>query len=203
MGAQISIKPGFWYEPKIVNVSHCALLVNLEPSSTPSSRNLDFEYYVPRLKIPPPLDLWPMVSCQEFSKPHLAPQAENVGGLQSFPLDESSVYLHNQHHHHLHHAIQHNCNTAAAQAEATRDPTASPSQSRSHRRNVSAPHVPKRTVSRLTSLENNVNLNNNNSTTVKHHQSSPSRRVMTTPVTSAGKEFFRIFPNFSEFFSLS
>ena len=189
---------------KLSMFPHCALLVNLEPSSTPSSRNLDFEYYVPRLKIPPPLDLWPMVSCQEFSKPHLAPQAENVGGLQSFPLDESSVYLHNnQHHHHLHHAIQHNhnCNTAAAQAEATRDPTANPSQSRSHRRNVSAPHVPKRTVSRLTSLENNVNLNNNNSTTVKHHQSSPSRRVMTTPVASAGKEFSA--RNFSDFFSLA
>lgn len=41
---------------------------------------------------------------------------------------------------------------------------------------ASAPHVPKRTVSRLTSLENNVNLNNNGSSSSKLHQSSPSRR---------------------------
>ena len=50
---------------------------------------------------------------------------------------------------------------------------ASPSTARSHRRMASAPHVPRRTVSRLTSnnsssTENsNVNLNNNNS--VKLH----------------------------------
>lgn len=95
------------------------------------------------------------------------PEVPPVGGHQSFPLDENSVYYHGQNQH--------------VGQEAPRDPTASPSQSRSHRRMASAPHVPKRTVSRLTSLENNVNLNNNS----KNHQSSPSRRVMTNSAAMA------------------
>ena len=147
-------------------------------------------------------------------------QAEvTVGGLQSFPLDESSVYNYHSsssHGHHHHQPPQHNHSngqpqqqsssggaspspvssaTAAAsvanhkasgmavQPEASKESLSNVSSpSRSHRRMASAPHVPKRTVSKLTSMENNVNLNNN-STNVKQHQS-PSRRV--TPVTSQG-----------------
>ena len=72
---------------------------------------------------------------------------------------------------------------------------ASPSTARSHRRMASAPHVPRRTVSRLTSnnsssTENsNVNLNNNNSVKLHNsnqHQSSPSRRVLTGGQISGG-----------------
>ena len=72
---------------------------------------------------------------------------------------------------------------------------ASPSTARSHRRMASAPHVPRRTVSRLTSnnsssTENsNVNLNNNNSVKLQNsnqHQSSPSRRVLTGGQISGG-----------------
>ena len=137
-------------------------------------------------------------------------QAEvTVGGLQSFPLDESSVYnYHSSHGHHKHNhsngqppqqqsssggaspspaasAANHKVSGGVAvQAEASKESLSNVSSpSRSHRRMVSAPHVPKRTVSKLTSMENNaVNLNNN-STSVKQHQS-PSRRV--TPVTSQG-----------------
>ena len=50
---------------------------------------------------------------------------------------------------------------------------ASPSQSRSHKRMPSAPHVPKRTVSRLTSMETNNN-------------KSPSRRTASTNSNSSG-----------------
>ena len=139
-------------------------------------------------------------------------QAEvTVGGLQSFPLDESSVYNYHSSHHHPPQQHNHSNGTQQQSPASTASPSPAASSaanhksaaggvvhaeaskeslsnvsspSRSHRRMASAPHVPKRTVSKLTSMENNVNLNNN-STNVKQHQS-PSRRVINTPVTSQG-----------------
>jgi hypothetical protein len=103
------------------------------------------------------------------------------GGLQSFPLDETCVYYHHGGHNPV--LVQQitNCNSQPQNIEAS-----SPRHSsRSHRRMASAPHVPKRTVSRLTSLENNANLNNNSMT--KHlHQSSPSRRNNLVAPASTG-----------------